>query len=263
MLEFEAAAFALGALLAGGFAAWLASFGKRDVSVVDSLWPLFFLLALVVYVMKAGAPLGLRGEIVLALVAVWAIRLCGHLTWRNHGKPEDRRYAAMRAHNEPGFGWKSIYLVFGSQACLAWIIAAPLVAAVASRAPLGALDGAGIALWTFGFTLETVADAQLARFANDPSNRGGVMDHGVWRYTRHPNYFGEACVWWGFWLLAAGGGGAWSVFAPILMTVLLLKVSGVALVERDIAQRRPAYRAYAARTNAFVPGLPREAGGGR
>ncbi len=263
MLELEAAARALGVLLAVGFAAWLVSLGRRDVSLVDSLWPLFFLLALVVYLVAAAAPLAPRGEIVLALTTVWALRLCGHLTWRNHGKPEDRRYAAMRARNDPGFAWKSLYLVFGLQAVLAWVIAAPLFAASASRAPLGALDVAGIALWTFGFALETVADAQLARFANEPSNRGGVMDRGVWRYTRHPNYFGEACVWWGYWLLAAGGGGAWSVFAPILVTVLLLKVSGVALLERDIARRRPAYRAYAARTNAFVPGLPHEEGGRR
>jgi len=257
VLDFQAAGFALGGLLVLGFAGWLASLGRRDVSLVDTLWPLLFLLALVVYVATASAPLALRGQIVLALVAVWAARLALHLAWRNHGRPEDRRYAAMRRRNDPGFAWKSVYLVFGLQALLAWVIAAPLMAAATAQAPLGLLDVAGIALWAFGFAFEALGDAQLARFTADPANRGKVMERGLWRYTRHPNYFGEACVWWGWWLLAASAGAAWTVFAPLLMTALLLKVSGVALLERDIAERRPAYRDYMARTNAFVPGPPR------
>jgi steroid 5-alpha reductase family enzyme len=263
MLEITAAINALGALLAVGFAGWLVSIGKRDVSIADSAWPLFFLLALVVYASTASTSVGSRGWLVLVLVALWAIRLSGYITSRNHGKPEDRRYQAMRQRNEPGFAWKSLYLVFGLQALLAWIIAAPLVFAVSGRRPLGWLDAAGVALWTFGFLFEAIGDAQLARFRADPANGDKVMNRGLWRYTRHPNYFGEACLWWGYWLVAIAGGGLWTVFAPLLMTVLLLKVSGVALLERDIAERRPDYRDYIARTNAFIPGPPRVEGGGR
>jgi steroid 5-alpha reductase family enzyme len=263
MLETTACANALGTLLVAGFAGWLVSLLQRDVSIVDSLWSLFFLLACAVYAATATGEVGRRGAIVLALVAVWALRLSIYLAWRNHGRPEDRRYAAMRQRNRPGFAWKSLYLVFVPQALLAWLIAAPLAVAVGSRAPLGWLDAGGGALWTIGFAFEAIGDAQLARFRADPAHRGGVLDRGLWRYTRHPNYFGEACLWWGYWLFAVAGGGAWTVFAPLLMTVLLLKVSGVRLLEQDIAERRPDYRDYVARTNAFVPWPPRGAGGGK
>lgn len=263
MLEIAAALVALGALVAGGFALWLSSVAKRDVSIVDSAWPLFFLLALVVYASTASTPVGSRGRLALVLVAVWAGRLSVYITWRNHGKPEDHRYQAMRRRNDPGFVWKSLFLVFGLQALLVWIIVAPLAVAVSGRSPLGGLDAAGVAVWALGFLFETVGDAQLARFKADPANGGKVMDRGLWRYTRHPNYFGEACLWWGYWLIAVAAGGAWTVFAPLLMTVLLLKVSGVALLESDIAERRPAYRDYIARTNAFIPWLPRANGRAR
>ena len=161
--------------------------------------------------------------------------------------------------NEPGFAWKSIYLVFGLQAVLAWLISAPIAASIASAAPIDALDAIGAVLTVFGIAFETLADAQLARFKAEPANAGRVMDSGLWRYTRHPNYFGEFCVWWGLYGIALGAGAWWTLFSPLLMTVLLLRVSGVALLEKDIAERRPAYRDYAARTNAFFPGPPREA----
>ncbi len=195
----------------------------------------------------------------LALVAVWALRLAIYLALRNWDAPEDHRYRAIRARNEPGFRWKSLYLVFGLQALLAWLISAPLAGAIASAAPLGALDALGAALAAFGIVFEATGDAQLARFKADPASAGKVMDRGLWRYTRHPNYFGEFCVAWGFWLLAAAGGAWWTLFAPLLMTLLLLRVSGVALLEKDIGERRPAYRDYVARTNAFFPGPPRRA----
>ena len=257
MLEPAAALAALLALLAVGFAGWLASLAARDVSIVDSLWSLLFLLAAVVYATMMAGAIGRRGHMVLVLVAIWAVRLSAYIAWRSHGQPEDRRYAAMRQRNNPGFNWKSLYLVFGLQAVLAWILAAPLAVAVAGAPRLGWLDAAGVVLWAFGFVFEALGDAQLARFKADSANDGKVMDRGVWRYTRHPNYFGEACLWWGYALIAVGAGGAWTLFAPLLMTALLLKVSGVALLEKDIAQRRPAYRDYIARTNAFIPGPPR------
>ena len=143
---------------------------------------------------------------------------------------------------------------------LAWIVSAPFFAGVRSDAPLGPLDMAGLVLAAFGIVFEAVGDAQMARFKAEPANRGQVMDRGLWRYTRHPNYFGEACLWWGLWCVALAGAGwaaAWTVVSPLLMTVLLLRVSGVALQEKDMAERRPAYRDYITRTNAFVPGPPR------
>ncbi|MDQ1345785.1 MAG: hypothetical protein QG586_1316, partial [Pseudomonadota bacterium] len=135
----------------------------------------------------------------------------------------------------------------------------PLLAAIHSDAPLGWLDIAGVALWVVGLVFEAGGDWQLARFKADPGNRGRVLDTGFWRYTRHPNYFGDFCVWWGFFLIALAAGGAWSIVGPVLMSVLLLKVSGVALLEKDIGERRPAYRDYVRRTNAFFPGPPRVA----
>jgi steroid 5-alpha reductase family enzyme len=198
-----------------------------------------------------------RGVLVLALVGVWAVRLSAYVTWRNRGQPEDRRYQAIRASREPGFWWKSVYVVFGLQALLAWVISLPLHAAALSTRPLGALDAFGTALFLFGFAFETIGDAQLARFKADPARRAGVMDRGLWRYTRHPNYFGECCGWWGLYVIALGAGAWWSVPAPLLVTLLLLRVSGVTLLEKDIGERRPAYADYIARTPAFVPGRPR------
>jgi steroid 5-alpha reductase family enzyme len=256
MPELLAVLLALAAIALLAALGWALSAAKRDVSIVDSLWPLFFLLGTLVYAALAGAA-GPRSLLLLALVTFWALRLGGYLTWRNWGEPEDRRYQAIRARNEPGFAWKSLYLVFGLQALLAWVIAMPLFAGLSSAAPLSAIDYAGAALWILGFGFETIADWQLARFKADPASRGRVLDSGLWRYTRHPNYFGEAVLWWGLFLIALAAGGGWTVFAPILMTILLLKVSGVALLEKDIGERRPDYRDYIARTNAFIPGPPR------
>jgi steroid 5-alpha reductase family enzyme len=153
--------------------------------------------------------------------------------------------------------FKSLYIDFALQGVLAWIISIPLLLAVAHPAPLQLLDYAGVLLWLTGMLFEAGGDYQLARFKADPANKGKVMDSGFWRYTRHPNYFGEFCIWWGFYLIAVAAGGWWTIYAPALMTFLLLRVSGVALLEKDIGKRRPAYRDYIARTNAFFPGLPR------
>ena len=233
--------------------AWALATTRRNAGLVDIFWSLFFLAAAIAYAAGAEA-LEDRAVLVLVLVALWSLRLSGYLAARNWGAPEDHRYRAIRARNEPGFAWKSLYLVFGLQALLAWIISAPLAAAITSGQPAAALDAAGAALVVFGFAFEAVADAQLAGFKADPRNAARVMDRGLWRYTRHPNYFGEFCVWWGFWLIAAGSGAWWTVFAPLLMSVLLLRVSGVALLEKDIGQRRPEYVNYMLRTNAFFPG---------
>ncbi len=256
----------LNAALAGlaviaGLAAitWVASLLRNDVSLVDRMWPVFIAAAAVAYAIALPAH-GARGGWMLALVVLWAARLCIYITRRNWGHGEDRRYQAIRARNQPRFGVKSLYLVFGLQSLLAWIVSWPFLPGLAATRPLGWIDAAGISIAAFGIGWEAVADAQMARFKADPANHGRVMDRGLWRNTRHPNYFGEACTWWGLWLLAlgaAGLAGAWTVVSPLLMTVLLVKVSGVRLLEKDIAERRPAYRDYIRRTPAFFPGRRR------
>jgi steroid 5-alpha reductase family enzyme len=246
----------LAALAVFAAAGWLLSLPLRNVSIVDSLWSLMFLQAAVVY-LAGQASVGPRAWLVITLVALWSIRLAAYITWRNHGQGEDFRYRKMRADNDPGFAFKSLYIVFGLQAALAWVISLPLLAAMGSSAPLGALDAAGAALWLVGMVFEAGGDWQLSRFKSDPASRGKVLDTGLWRYTRHPNYFGDFCVWWGLFLIALSAGGWWSIVGPLLMSFMLLKVSGVALLEKDIGERRPDYQAYISRTNAFFPGPPR------
>lgn len=247
---------ALATLVALAIGVWMLATAKRNAGIVDIFWPLFFLAAVIVHAL-AVERLGSRGYLVLALTIVWAARLSIYLAMRAAGQPEDRRYQAIRARNEPGFAWKSIYLVFGLQAVLAWIVSAPLAGAILGQGRLHILDGLGAAVVTFGIAFQAIADMQLARFKADPLNEGRVLDAGLWRYSRHPNYFAECCVWWGFYLIACAAGAWWTAFSPILMTLLLLKVSGVALLEKDIADRRPAYRDYIRRTNAFIPAPPR------
>lgn len=253
MFDLHPIATGLLIVLAAASATWLLSLALRDVSIVDSMWSLFFLMAAAVYI--AATPLvGPRAMLILSLVAIWALRLAVFLTWRNWGEPEDRRYVAIRRRNEPGFAFKSLFLVFWLQGLLAWIISLPLYAAVVGPYSFGLLDYLGIAFWVTGLLFESIGDFQLARFKADSRNEGRVMDSGLWRYTRHPNYFGDFCVWWGFYLLALSAGGWWTIFAPLLMSLLLLKVSGVTLLEKEIANRRPRYAEYVENTNAFFPG---------
>lgn len=257
----QVALVALAVIAALALATWLASLARRDASLVDRMWPVFIASAAIVC--WRGLPAaGLRTDLMLALVLAWALRLCVYVTRRNWGHGEDRRYQAIRARHEPGFALKSLYLVFALQAVLAWIVAAPFLAGMAGARPFGAFDAIGAAIAAFGLLFEAIGDAQMSRFKADPASAGQVMDGGLWRYTRHPNYFGEACVWWGFAVMAlsgAGVAGAWCLASPLLMTALLLKVSGVSLLEKDIGERRPAYRDYVARTPAFFPGPPRPA----
>lgn len=259
MLQIAFSGLALTAAL--GVAMWIASLICDDVSLVDRVWSIFIVGAGIVYMALAPEPWP-RGAWMIAIGGAWALRLSGFITWRNWGEGEERRYQEIRKRNDPNFRWKSLYLVFALQAVLAWVVSAPfLVGATSGARPMNWIDAIGIAIAVFGAVFEAVGDAQMARFKADPAHKGQVMDRGLWRYTRHPNYFGEVCVWWGLWLVALGGAGlagAWSVVSPLLMTVLLLKVSGVSLQEKDIGERRPAYRDYIERTNAFVPGPRRE-----
>lgn len=241
-------------LLAAALLAWGVATVRRNVGLVDIFWSLFMLVAAVWYIGVHPAP-GARAMLVLSLTALWALRLAGYLALRNWNAPEDHRYQAIRARNQPHFEWKSLYLVFGLQALLALVVAAPLYAGIAAPAqPLQLLDLAGAVLVAGGIVTETVADLQLAAFRANPASKGRVLDSGLWRYSRHPNYFGEFCVWWGFFLIALATGAWWTLISPLLMSVLLLRVSGVTLLEKDIGKRRAGYAEYVARTNAFFPG---------
>ncbi|MFT3906149.1 MAG: DUF1295 domain-containing protein [Steroidobacteraceae bacterium] len=259
MLEWQAALLALLPMLLIAVAGWLWSLPHKDVSNVDALWSWFFVAAALCYAWRVELrqPLNGRAQLVLVLLGVWALRLSIHLYLRNHGQPEDRRYRDIRARNEPGFAVRSLYLVFALQVALAWVIVMPVLASLSGHGALGIWDALGLLLWLGGFGFELIGDDQLRRFRADPASQGQVLDSGLWRYTRHPNYFGEATLWWGFYLFAVGAGAAWTLFGPLLLTWMLLKVSGVALLEGDIAERRPAYRRYSERTSAFIPRRPR------
>jgi steroid 5-alpha reductase family enzyme len=255
--HFEQWFSALPLLLFAATITWLVSLPLRNVSIVDSLWSLMLFAAGVVYALGSD-PRAPRFALVLWPLAVWALRLSLYITVRSIGKGEDRRYQAIRARNQPRFAIKSLFIVFWLQAVLAWIVSLPLLGAFSSIAPLGILDYAGLSLWLIGFVFEGGGDWQLARFKRNPANADAVMDHGLWRFTRHPNYFGEFCIWWGFWLIAVSAGGWWSLPGPALLTVLLLRVSGVSLLEKDIGNRRPRYADYVLKTNAFFPGPRRK-----
>jgi len=239
---------------------WLLSLAVRDASIVDSFWgPGFVLVAAVALALGPGVLE--RRQLLFALVAVWGVRLAVHITRRNWGRGEDFRYQGFRARWGDRFWWVSLFTVFLLQAVLLLVVSLPLQVAGAGATPasLGPLDGVGVALWLVGFAFEAVGDAQLARFKADPANRGSVMDRGLWRYTRHPNYFGDAVLWWGIGVIALPTPWGWAALVgPALMTFLLVRVSGVAMLERSIADRRPGYAEYVRRTSAFVPRPPRE-----
>lgn len=255
MEDLDVALAGLAVVAAAMTALWLLSLKLEDASIVDPFWAPGFFLACVTYVALSPERTP-RSWLVIALVGLWAVRLGTHLLRRNLASGEDPRYRAMRASHGERFGVVSLFTVFWLQAVLLWIVSAPLFAAATSPAALGVLDLLGAMVMLTGTLLEAVADRQLRAFRADSSNRGRVLDSGLWRYSRHPNYFGNAVLWWGAWLVAVGAGGAWTVFGPVLMTFLLLKVSGVALLERDIEERRPGYAEYVRRTSAFVPWPP-------
>jgi len=246
-------------ILAASFAAlWLISLPLRNASIVDPFWGFGFVVV-AWYSCVRSVAFDWRSILLVALTSLWGLRLTVHLLRRNVGKGEDRRYAAMRQSIGPQFWWISFFSVFILQAVLLWVIALPLQIAISRDevSQLSILDGLGFILWGIGFAFETIGDWQLSRFLADPQNSGKVMDRGLWRYTRHPNYFGDACIWWGLYSIAAAGGASWTVFSPILMTLLLLRVSGVSLLEGTITDRRPGYAEYQGKTSSFIPWPPR------
>jgi steroid 5-alpha reductase family enzyme len=237
---------------------WIASLPRRDVSIVDICWGPGFAVLAWTYCALFGA-FEPRALLVAALVTIWGARLAWHINRRHRGAGEDPRYAAIRARHGAAFWWRSLLTVFWLQATLIWIIGLPLLAVAGASAPpsLGAWDVAGLGLFTIGFAFEAIGDHQLRRFKAAPANRGKVLETGLWRYTRHPNYFGDALLWWGLYLIAASiPAGRLMIASPALMTFLLLRVSGVSLLERGLRRSKSEYAGYIARTSAFFPWFP-------
>jgi steroid 5-alpha reductase family enzyme len=238
---------------------WMLSLVLRNASIVDSFWAPGFVILAAVGPFLAGTPTW-RDLLVLAIVAIWAVRLAAHVTIRNWGKGEDWRYKKWRDEAGAKFWWTSYFKVFALQGILLVVVAAPILAVAASRGPTRVTWGdiAGTIIWLAGLSFEAIADLQLARFKHDAANRGRVMDRGLWRTSRHPNYFGEAVVWWGIFLVAlATPHGYWSAIGPIAITFLLVRVSGVRMLEKGLLERKPDYADYVRRTSSFVPRMPR------
>jgi steroid 5-alpha reductase family enzyme len=238
------------------FGMWVLSVVLSDVSIVDLVWGLAFVI--VAHVARAVGDPNARVDLLTALVTVWGLRLSGYLLWRNWGTGEDKRYVAMRKRFGDKYWWFSLIQTFGLQGALVLIVSLPVqLTAAGDDVALGWVAWLGAAVWLVGFTFETVGDAQLARFKAKPENEGQVMDRGLWRYTRHPNYFGDFTVWWGLFLVSLAAGGWWGIIGPIVMSVFLLRVSGVTMLERTITKRRPGYADYIARTSTFFPWPPK------
>jgi steroid 5-alpha reductase family enzyme len=255
----ETAAAGLAIVLLYMTTVWFFSVLLRNAGIVDIFWGLGFVLVALTYFAFTDGFLE-RKILVLALVGTWGLRLSGYIASRNLGHGEDYRYRTWRERSPSNFWWISYLQVFLLQGLLLWLISFPLLVAMHSDEPgrLTVVDALGSLLWAVGFLFEAVGDYQLARFKADPKNKGKTMRSGLWRYTRHPNYFGDATLWWGFFVIAAGVPWGWTTFfAPVLMTVLLLRVSGVALLERTITKRRPEYTDYARTTSAFFPWFPK------
>jgi len=247
---------------------WLLSIPLRNVSIVDIGWGLGFVAIAWVGVWRCDITLKIvqwPRWLLPVFVTIWGLRLALHLTKRNIGKPEDYRYAAMREARGPAFVWSSLGIVFGLQGAVMWVVSLPVQMALARPTPsvCHVLSGIGVAVWTIGLAFEALGDWQLAQFKADPAHKGRVMDRGLWKWTRHPNYFGDFLIWWGHWLLSLGvsdyGSTWWSIISPLLMSFLLIRVSGVALLEKALRARSPEYAAYIERTSAFIPWWPKEA----
>ena len=240
---------------------WVISVAITNASIVDIVWGLGFVI--VAWVVRLAVDQGddARQWLLVAMTSVWGLRLAIHLFTRNHGNGEDFRYRAMRKHYGERFALISLGTVFGLQGALMFVVSLPVQLGQADPTPsVGVVAILGVVVWAVGMFFETVGDLQLAAFKRKPENKGAVMRSGLWRYTRHPNYFGDACVWWGIALVAAEtGAGAWGLVGAAVMTFLLRRVSGVTMLERTMAKRRPGYTEYVASTSPFIPRPPRRA----
>lgn len=238
---------------------WLYSLKIKNSSIVDIFWGTGFVVTYWAALFIGSIEIATRILLLGAIVTFWGLRLSIYIFSRNHGQPEDFRYAKWREENGSAWWWRSFFKVFLLQGVIMLIVAAPLIAVLAAN-PANtncSCEYAGFGLWLVGFMFEAGGDAQLARFKKDPSNKGKLLTTGYWSVTRHPNYFGDAAQWWGFWLFAFSAGAWWTVFSPLIMTFLLMKVSGVAMLERTM-KVKPGYEEYMARTSAFFPWFPKK-----
>jgi steroid 5-alpha reductase family enzyme len=239
---------------------WLVSVRLKNVSIVDPFWGLGFVVVSILYFLL-GQGLEVRKVLVLIMVTIWGLRLSIYLFWRNSGKGEDFRYRQFRKdYGEKRYWWISYFQVFLLQGFLMWMISAPLLAIqyYGSGVNLGWLDFGGILLWIVGITFEAGGDLQLTRFRLNPENKGKVLNSGFWHYTRHPNYFGDTAVWWGYACICMAAGSFLPVLGSLLMTALIIKVSGVALLEKTLKNTKPQYADYVRRTSAFIPWFPKK-----
>jgi len=239
---------------------WLISLVIKDASIIDIYWGIGFVLVAWFYAWQiTGGDLGIRQMIFLGMVSLWGLRLGGYLAIRNLGHGEDFRYAKWREEEGAKWWWLSFFRVFALQGFLLWIISCIYVPALIQGGDLNPLDYVGIVLWSIGFFFEAVGDFQLRQFKKDPNNKGKVMNKGLWRYTRHPNYFGDALLWWGYFCFCISHpNGFLYMFSPVFMTFLLMKVSGVAMLERTLKKTKPQYAEYIRQTSAFFPRMPRK-----
>jgi len=242
-------------------ALWGLSLILRNSSIVDIFWGLGFVIAAWIYFALSTEGYLVRKLMICGIVTIWGLRLTLHILVRNWGKAEDYRYKQWREKAGKNWWWRSFFKVFLLQGILMWLISIPLLAAQYSPTPkfLNMLDYLAVLVWLIGFYFEAIGDWQLRRFKAEPKNKGKLLTAGVWKYTRHPNYFGDAAQWWGFYLAAAATGTRlWTIFSPILMTFLLLRVSGVKMLEVALEKSKPGYEEYIKKTNAFFPWFPRQ-----
>ena len=230
---------------------WLLSLKKKNVTHVDTMWSLFFVLD-AVYFYNEMTP-SLRSCLIILLVLAWSVRLAVYLTYRNWGKPEDARYLKIRQNNEPNFRYKSAYIIFGLQSILAWIVGSILFIAIGNNHPLTWLDTCGFLVTLFGIVYESIADYQVLQFKSDIKNSGKLLQLGLWKFSRHPNYFGEILVWWGFFITTLGTGIHFNLIAPLFMTFLILKFSGVTLLEANLMKKFDGYNSYQKKVNTLIP----------
>jgi len=239
---------------------WLVSLRLRNSSIVDIFWGFGFVVSVWFYFALTPDGFLPRKVLISSIATIWGLRLTLHVLLRNWGKPEDFRYQKWRSESGKIWWIKSLFQVFILQGFLMWIISLPLLAAQLPSASsgLGVLDYAGLVLWLIGFFFEATGDIQLTRFRSNPANKGKILNWGVWRLTRHPNYFGDSTQWWGYFLIALAAGGWWSVFSPVIMTLFLINVSGVAMLEKTLKETKPGYREYMETTSAFIPWFPKK-----
>jgi steroid 5-alpha reductase family enzyme len=238
---------------------WLISIRIKNVSIVDLFWGFGFVMSGVVYFLNTEG-FEMRKILLMILVSVWGLRLSIYLAWRNHGKGEDFRYGKFRKdYGEHRYWWISFFQTFLLQGILMWLISAPILGAQFYPGnKLGTLDFIGLFIWIIGFVFEAGGDIQLARFKANPANKGKVLNTGFWHYTRHPNYFGDAAAWFGYGLICLAAGSYLPVLGSVLMAALIIKVSGVALLEKTLNETKPEYKEYVEKTSAFIPWFPKK-----